>query len=290
MKKILQSVFSITFKSCKFACIPFFLLLLFSCKGGLEETEYQKNREANALQEKVFRLDKDRFLDVPMPLAQAPNRYPWETDQQLNLSLITKEFFRCKGDSSHESYALESEERIFDCTGSSRHSLPLHDEKEFIYPILIDLLNDLQKNLQSKVIITCGHRCPQHNRYSEPSEANRTSKHMVGGEVDFYVEGFEKKPELIVDLLKDYYLYDPKTQNDPAYTTFKRYTKADSHVATHPWYNSEIYIKIYRENEGRDFDNQHSNPYISIQVRVDRNKKKRVTYTWEQAFYSYLRY
>jgi len=144
--------------------------------------------------------------------------------------------------------------------------------------------------LQSKVIITCGHRCPQHNRYCDSAEDNRTSKHMVGAEVDFYVEGFENKPELIVDLLKDYYLYDPETQNDPAYTTFKRYTKADSHVSTHPWYNAEVYIKIHRDNEGRDFDNQHSNPYISIQVRIDRNKKKRVTYTWEQAFYSYLRY
>jgi len=116
-----------------------------SCKGGLEQSEYQKNREANALNEKLFRLDKDTFLDVPMPLAQAPDRYPWETDHQLNLSLITKEFFRCKGDSSHVSYVLESKERIFDCSGSSRHSLPLKDEKEFVYPILIDLLNNLQK-------------------------------------------------------------------------------------------------------------------------------------------------
>lgn len=266
------------------------MVLFSSCSGGLEQSEYQKNREANAVEEKIYRLDKDQFLKVSKPQIQSPDAYPWEVKQVANLSYITKEFFRCKGDPSNPSYQTESKERLFDCNGFQRHSLPLKEGEEYVYPILIDLLNYVQNTLESKVVITCGHRCPQHNRYSDSSEHNGYSKHMIAAEVDFYVEGFEKKPEVVVDFLKEYYLQDPDTCENPAYTLFKRYAKGDSHVSTQPWYNHEVYIKICREGECRDFDNRHGYPYISIQVRNDRSSNSRVTYTWEQAFYSYLRY
>lgn len=284
MKATLPKFCSTIFK------LLFFSLILSSCSGGLEQTEYQKIRKANAIEEKIYRLHSDRFLEISKPVLQPPNAYPWETDNSANLSYITKEFFRCKGDSSHPSYTTNSKERLFDCTGSARHSLPLKDEEEYVYPILLDLLNYLQNTLKAKVVITCGHRCPQHNRYSDSSEPNRYSKHMIGAEVDFYVKGFEKKPEVVVDLLKEYYQHDPDTLGNKAYTTFKRYTKKDSNVVTPPWFNQEVYIKICKENECRDFDNQHPHPYICIQVREDRKTKSRVSYTWEQAFYSYLRY
>ncbi|MCH9634463.1 MAG: hypothetical protein S4CHLAM7_12140 [Chlamydiae bacterium] len=291
MNNILRnSCFSICKKLPSFFIIAFLLIFIGGCRGGLKETEYQKNREANAVREKIFRLDKDHFISINMPMAVALDSYPWEKEVQGTYSLITKEFFRCKGHSNNPSFLIDSKERLFDCSGSSRHSLPLKDGQEFIHSPLIDLLNYLQKKLNSKVVITCGHRCPQHNRYSDPSESNRTSKHMVGGEVDFYVVGFEKKPEIVVDLLKQYYLENEETQNDPHYILFKRYEKADAHVSTPPWYNAEVYIKICQENEGRDFDNKHPYPYINIQVRQDRKSHEKVTYTWQQAFYNYLRY
>lgn len=247
-------------------------------------------REANRVEEKILRRHSDRLLDLASPQNIARGAYPWESTETENLSLITKEFFRCKGSSDHESYVVGDKERLFDCTGSERHSLPLKEDQEYVYPILIELLNYVQNTLGKKVIITCGHRCPQHNRYSDPSESNRSSKHMIGAEVDFYVEGFEKKPEIIVDLLKQFYLHDDEVSENLEYTTFKRYLKSDSHVSTPPWYNHEVYIKINKENEGRDLDNSHPYPYITLMVRHDRKSKERVTYTWKQAFYSYLRY
>lgn len=268
------------------------ILLCFSqCQGGLKQTEYEKVRRANCVTESIFRKSEDRYLNIPIAQEQAPDPYPWQKSTSYeNLPFITKEFFRCRGDGSHPSYTLSSSERLFDCNGFSRHSLPIVDQQEHIYPVLIDLLNYLQSRLKRRVIITCGHRCPQHNRYSDPAEHMRTSKHMIGAEVDFYVQGFEKKTEIIVDLLMEYYSQKKGTQNDPEYVRFQRYMKSDSYVSTPPWYNKEVYIKIYKDNEGRDFDNQHPYPYISVQVRWDAKTNQRVTYTWDQAFYSYLRY
>lgn len=269
----------------------FIFLGLCSCKGGLQHTEYQKVRKANEVSETIYRKTTDNYLQIPKPKSQALSAYPWQQkEQSKKLPPITKEYFRCRGDGSNPTYMLSNKERLFDCQGSLRHSLPIIEEKEHVYPILLELLNYLQKKLERKVVITCGHRCPQHNRYSDPSESNRTSKHMIGAEVDFYVEGFEKKPEVIVHLLMDFYKQNPETKGQSIYEEFKRYTKADAKVVTPPWYNQEVYIKIYSEKEGRDLDNQHPYPYISIQVRNDRGTQKRVTYTWEQAFYSYLRY
>ncbi len=288
MKNLLKK----NFLKLSFTTSWFFLsLFCSSCSGSLKQSEYQKIRHANQITEKIFRKHCDMLLNHKAAQQQNPEPYPWQHKKSTEeLPLITKEFFRCRGDASHPSYTLSNQERLFDCLGSLRHSLPIKEAQEHVYPILIDLLNDLQVTLKKKVVITCGHRCPQHNRYSDPSEVNQTSKHMVGAEVDFYVSGFEKKPELIVDLLMQYFQRDPETCEDPDAITFKRYTKPDSYVSTPPWYNSEVYIKIYRENEGRDLDNQHPYPYISIQVRKDRQSNQRVTYTWEQAFYSYLRY
>lgn len=266
-------------------------LLLGACSGGLRQSEYQKVRQANQVTDKILRKSQDVLLHQEVALEQEPEPYPWQLEKSTEeLPLITKEFFRCRGDFTNPSYSLNPGERLLDCPGALRHSLPIKEGQEHIYPILIDLLNYLQSTLKKKVVITCGHRCPKHNRYSDPSETNRTSKHMIGAEVDFYVLGFEKKPELIVDLLMQYFQYDLETIQDPQALLFKRYTKSDSFVCTPPWYNNEVYIKIYKEHEGRDLDNQHPYPYISIQVRKDRKTNEKVSYTWEQAFYSYLRY
>ena len=45
-----------------------------------------------------------------------------------------------------------------------------------------------------------------------------------------------------------------------------------SHLAIEPWQNKEILIKLYQKDEGRDLDNRHPHPYISIQVRYDRDR------------------
>lgn len=264
------------------------LLFLIGCQGSLQETEYQKIREANRTEKAIVRADQDKLLQLSIAESHSKSAYPWESTLGGDFALITKEFFRCRGDAAHPSYE-KGKERVFDCPGSIKHSLPLKDKQEYIYPILIELLNYVQKELHAQVIITCGHRCPQHNRYSDPSEYNQTSKHMLGAEVDFYVKGYEHQPLKVVEAIMGYY-NQPKFKNHELYKKFLRYNKRDVNVTTAPWFNEEIFIKLYQSQEGRDGDNQHSYPYISIQVRYDSETQSKVNYSWKQAFNNYLRY
>ncbi len=264
------------------------LILLSSCRGSLEETEYQKIRSANRMEKNVSRKSSNHLIAFFSEEIPQKDAYPWQKIDELKHPFITKEFFRCKGDKEHPSY-LKADERIFDCNGFERHSLPLKDDKEFVYPVLISLLNHLQKTLNAPVTVTCGHRCPQHNRYCDTSVFNSTSKHMIGAEVDFLVQGYEKKPEEVIDAIMSFYK-QKEYEGKEKYQSFQRYQKNDLNVSTPPWYNQEVFIKLYLAHEGRDYDNNHTLPYVSIQVRYDSQSNQRVTYTWQQAFYSYLRY
>jgi len=167
------------------------------------------------------------------------------------------------------------------------HGLPLRDNKEYIYPILLELLNYCQEKTGKRVIITSGHRCPKHHEYARRSGEPLASKHLIGAEVSFYLEGMEKEPEKVVKLLTEYY----KERNcDASYGEFQRNIKLSENIRTLPWANKEIIIKLYQPDEGRNFDNRHPNPYLSIQVRYDREKNAPVTFSWDDATKKYLRY
>lgn len=225
------------------------------------------------------------------PLKQPP--YPWEEQRISDYPKITKEFFRCKGNSLNPVRCVANEKeiaRFFDCGGPQKHSLPLRGKKEFIYPILIDLLNYVQTKTGKRVVITCGHCCPEHNAYLDASPANQTSKHMLGAEVDFYVQGMEYQPEKIVNLILAYYREPVKYRGLKDFEEFKRYDKEPTNVSTLPWYNKEIFLKLYRKSEGRDADNRHPYPYLSLQVRYDSELNQRVSYSWAQAFGNFHRW
>ncbi len=226
----------------------------------------------------MFSESKATFFFTPPPPStcqRAP--YPWEKSTIGGHPKITKEFFHCRGSALNQVHERlrDGKASLFfrDCDG---HGLPLRDGKEFVYPVLIELLNYIQEKTEKRVVITTGHRCRQHNSYCDNSSYNWGSKHMLGAEVDFYVEGLEKEPEKIVALLQEH-CPDP----------FSRYEKG-LNVSTPAWYNKEIFIKLYKESEGRDFDNQHTYPYLSIQVRYDRDLQKRVVFD-EQQVENYLR-
>jgi len=180
---------------------------------------------------------------------------------------ITKEFFRCHGSSLNPVRVKkrEGKESLFfrDCSGN--HSLPIVDGEEFIYPILLTLLNFLQEELGERLIITTGHRCPAHNSYCDYTSYNYGSKHMIGAEVDFYIDNMD--PFKVVSCLEKFYG-----------APFSRYAKGNLNVRTEPWYNDEVFVKLYLPDEGRDEDNRHSHPYLSIQVRFDRAKKEPVRF------------
>ncbi len=257
--------------SCTLLCIT--LTILCGCFGKQIDKE---PHEKNVRHENISRREGEYRYTIgpPRRIKEGPYSkvYPWDEAYVGNLAKITKEFFRCKGDSRCNG----------DCSGSARHSLFLQDGKEFVYPILIELLNYIQEKTLKKVVVTCGYRCPIHNAYAEKD--NPTSKHMIGAEVDFYVEGMEYRPLDVIAYLMQFF------QDRKEDVLFSRYDKQDAHVATPPWYNKQVFIKLYGKMEGRDGDNQHPYPYISVQVRYDRDKKERVVYTWKQAHLGYMRY
>jgi uncharacterized protein (DUF779 family) len=243
--------------------------------------------------EYIFRRHDELLVQIePMvPLKRAS--YPWEEEWQCNYPKITKDFFRCQGSSLNPVHLVERNKeviRFYDCGGSQKHSLPLRDQKEFIYPILIDLLNYIQTKTGKRVVVTCGHCCPDHNAYLDPSPANQASKHMLGAEVDFYIQGMEQQPNHVVDLIFAYYREQPKYKGLKEFEEFKRYEKGDKNLHTPPWYNKEVFVKLFEKNEGRDFDNRHPYPYISIQVRYDWDQDEPVTYSWDKAFHNFHRW
>ena len=248
-------------------------VFLIGC-SGMEQSEREKLRRQNCKAEAIHRSHNDFFYPIPTPAHTPRSQYPWESE--ANLPRITKEFFRCKGSSLNP----PSNEHT-DCEGSSRHGLPLIHGKENVYPVLVDLLNYLQKKTGKRVIVTCGHRCPVHNTYADAAKENQTSKHQIGAEVDFYVQGMEERSQEVVGLLMQYFQENPAYKNDKEAQEFKRFDKSD--VAIQPWFNREIFIKLYQRNEGRDADNRHPHPYLSVQVRYDRDKRERVIYEWVKA-------
>lgn len=223
-----------------------------------------------------MRLDDEHTLsEVPVHKQPQPP-YPWQP-QGGEAHTITKEYFRCKGSPLNPPNIITKDgkevNRFYDCSGKDKHSLPLRDGKEFIYPILIDLLNHVQKASGKKVLITSGHRCIAHQAFIDPTPKGSSSKHQTGAEVAFYVQGLEEQPLKVIELIMDYYKEDAKE-----YKSFVRYEKA-SDVATAPWMNKEVFIKLFKRGEGRNFDNRHPYPYISIQVRFDREKNEKVVFS-----------
>lgn len=256
-----------------FALIAMFSAIFFTSCFDSKANEWQKTS--------ITRKHDSCCHPLSPPQKQKHEPYVWE--QNTGISKITKEYFRCMGNPSNLPIWIEKE-RIADCGGISSHSLPLRDEQEFIYPILIDLLNYIQNQTKKKVIITSGHRCPQHNKYVDPAKENQYSKHMIGAEVSFYLQEMIGKEEEIVKLIIDYYKEKPEE-----YSSFIRYEKEDTNVETKPWYNKEIFIKLFKSHEGRNRDNIHPYPYLSIQVRFDSFNNEKVSYSWDQAFNNYLR-
>lgn len=243
--------------------------------------------------EYIYRVHDEHLFKISSPERKIADSYPWERGLTGNIPRITKEFFRCKGSNLNPVHTEQQKGelvRYFDCGGAEKHSLPLRENKEFIYPILMDLLNYIQTKTMKKVVITSGHRCPEHNVYVDSSIPNQFSKHLIGAEVSFYVQGLEDKPESIIKHIQEYYKVTPKYEGQSDFIEFKRYEKDDVNVETQPWYNKEVFVKLFKKKEGRNFDNRHPYSYISVQVRYDWDTKEKVIYTWDLAFHNYLRH
>lgn len=263
-------------------------ILLVSC-SGLEKTQQGKIRKANEVKDPILRFSDEYYFKETLPKKKEREKYPWEERYVGNFTKITKESFRCRGSSSHPDRKFINsdgiEEILVDCEGLGSHSLPVREGEEFIYETLLNLLNHVQKENQKRVIVTSGYRCPVHNRYCNHAKSNQTSKHQIGAEVDFYVDGMQSNPEDVVKQLIEYY------QNDePHYQQFRKMVKEKNGFQYPVWYNKEIFITINHYKISNDLDNNFSHPYITIELRIDRENESKIDYTWQQASNGYMRY
>src|SRR5438105_4809181 len=83
---------------------------------------------------------------------------------------------------------------------------------------------------------------PAHNIYADPSKENRVSKHHIGAEVDFYLQGMEERPQEVVGLIMQYFQEAPAYRSDKENQEFKRFDKTE--LAVQPWMNKEIFVKL----------------------------------------------
>jgi len=253
-------------------------LLLSGC-SRFEESEKEKQRHRNCHSELIYRNVGETFYPTLTPEHTPRSLYPWEAE--IHLPRITQDFFRCKGRSSNLPLLLEGvSQPTSDCDG--RHGLPNIGGKETVYPILIELLNHIQKKSNQRVIITSGHRCPIHNTYIDPAKQNQTSKHQIGAEVDFYVQGMEECPVEVAGLIMQYYQELSPAKNGYDIAEFQR-------VGPKSWKNKEIVILLRDKEEGRNRDNRHPYPYLTIQVSYDKVRKEKVVYEWAKAHQGYSR-
>ena len=272
------------FATFRFAIFSVAILILTFCTAC--ENEQHEKTLTDTSSEYIWRKSDDIKLCYTTPEAKKVIEYPWKDYEGKSLRPISKEYFRCKGMSLNPPRVMQENgketARYLDCGGAEKHSLPIRNNKEYIYPILIELLNHIQTITKKQVIITSGHRCPTHNTYVDPSPQNLASKHMLGAEVNFYVQGLENQPEAIVKILMDYYKTHTRYLLLKDYQEFKRFEK-NTTTSILPWYNKEIFIKLFQASEGRNIDNRHAHPYVSIQVRFDRERNVGLNFSWEQA-------
>src|SRR3990167_10951268 len=121
-------------------------ILLTLCGGsGMEKSEQEKLRRQNASGEFIRRNHDEYAYALKEPEQHIREKYPWEAAYTGKHAKISKEYFRCKGSSLNPPHNDRKDPsraaNYFDCGGFQKHSLPIRDDKEFIYPILIDLLN-----------------------------------------------------------------------------------------------------------------------------------------------------
>lgn len=207
--------------------------------------------------------------------------------QEPHWNTITKNFFRCKGSSLHPAIPIVKDgkviENIFDCSGCRSHSLPIRNGCEYISPVLIEILTNIEQKTKKQVVITSGHHCPAHHRYVCAKGFHSSSKHMIGAAVTFYVIGLEHAQDMILACLHEYYtqLVLPEKEKKQ-YLEFKK-TELTKDTSSAAWYNKEVMIKFYKSHEGRDMDNSHPYPYISLEIRYDRDTKQQLVVSQKDA-------
>ncbi|NGX32957.1 MAG: hypothetical protein K1060chlam4_01014, partial [Candidatus Anoxychlamydiales bacterium] len=133
--------------NCQRLFIFFAIFLLISCKDSKKTSLLVKIEE-------ISRLDSDIYYKHQDPTKNLMDLYPFE-EETAGFFKITKEFLRCKGNPLNpervDTSNLDNVKVYLDCVGPAKHSLPLMNEKEGVYPVLLDILNYIQRKTKKRV-------------------------------------------------------------------------------------------------------------------------------------------
>lgn len=248
--------------------------------SGLEQSEQEKIKKMHALSEPILRYAEEQSHAICFPEKKVRERYSWENTLAHEYPKITKEAFRCKGSGNPKPKISRENVAIFDCQGADKHSLPICEDRESIYPALLEILNFLQDQLKKKVVVTAGHRCYLHQTYLLGTTSGAITKYLVGAQVDFLIDGLQASSQQIIDCLQKY--YQEIFPNEKDYHLEK--------TVTGVWQNKEIFVRFFAKHEGRNEDNSHDYPYLSIELKHDRVLNKKIHVKYQQAINGYFRF
>lgn len=177
---------------------------------------------------------------------------------------ITKRSLCCKGTGSCQNMT-------YDCKGIFEHGLPLRDNKEFIQPPLIAILNYIIKSSKGRLTIVEGHSCPQHHKYLNPKNSDFSSKHLIGAAVTFIPENLSEQK--LIEIINRFYKISGDYHDLSEYLTFNRSGNSIS--------NKEIRFTMNRNTEG----------VLTVELEVLFDKINDVVITVnEESIQNYLRY
>ncbi|MBN1620466.1 hypothetical protein JW890_07065 [candidate division WOR-3 bacterium] len=202
-----------------------------------------------------------------------------------SFSQITAEDFICKGDSILNP-PFEWRGRIY--FDGDRGTLPARG----IDNDLIELLNSIQSEAQGKLVILSGYRSSRHNSYlaaelynyvdergdsGNPYEVSMTSKHIMGAAADFYVTGFEERPDELLRIILGEITKRGDNSMHVASDVFLRHRSGsgDGVKYFYPSYRTDRWwIHPYAPGEGRDLDCRgFTGVYFHINKRLTFNSE-----------------
>ena len=239
---------------------PTFIFLLILTTGCQEPPSEKKHSFETYLSE-----DEITTPIKKKKTGKATNRpsYPWDP-MLSNTPRINKYHFCCRGSIEHPVYQTDKG-WFSDCAGGQVHSLPLREDEEWISPVLIVLLNDLQDYFQTTAQVQCGHCCPIHYRYRIEKGERAVRRHMIGAAVDFTLK-HKSVDDVIPYLIERVNLYSshPLSSIDPAYAQ-----------APSAWKNKHFKIHTL------DNYSQEKSKAIRIEVFHDPILDENIRFQWD---------
>lgn len=221
----------------------------------------------------VSHLSSPLTYELTPPSLNSQSPYPNQHLQATGLPLITKHHFLCKGSQYHPivSHEVEGKAHFFqDCDGPHSHSLPLIDGEPTILAHLLEVLNYAQMKTQRPVRILSGHRCYKHQQYLSNKQSDLISLHQMGSAADICFESATSSDlNPLVEALLSWY----EERQLPG-----------SHISSNEektrWSNR--YMRLTYHEDTHLPSTPYQGPHLTLEIRVDPNTNKPITYSYRK--------